>query len=266
MHDAVEKPGRRGRFNWLERVGDDFPFYDGRPVALTGREWALVLGTTFVALMILGLGGPLLARLLGSVIGARIGVAALFAGLPLIALARVAPQGWRLLFRRICFRDVLWMFGFAALNLILTFSVALVLLQYLHMTVNPIVDVKISGLGATLGFLVWTGVQLLGEELLTVLPFLALLTLGFGRMGLGRRCAVVLAWVGSSLIFALVHLPTYNWNLVQCLAVVGVARLGLTLAYVRTKSLWVSTGAHIIYDWSIFGVVALVGLAGIPPS
>ena len=264
MPDEADEGGRRGRFSWLERAGDDFPFYDGRPVRLSGRQWRVVLGTTLAALLILTLGGPLLALGLGSVIAARIVAAGLFAGLPLLALARAAPQGWRLLFRRITGRDVAWMFGFAALNLIVTFTVALTLLQFLHMTVNPIVDVKIAGMGATLGFLVWTAVQLLGEELLTMLPFLAILTLGFGRYGMGRRGAMVLAWAGSSLTFALAHLPTYNWNLPQCLAVVGVARLVLTLAYVRTKNLWVSVGAHIVYDWTIFGLVALAGGVELP--
>jgi hypothetical protein len=263
MRDEAD---RKGRFSRLERAGDDFPFYDGQPVALSRRQWRDVLGATLAGLLILTLGGPLLAKALGSIIVARLAVAGLFAGLPLAALARAAPQGWRLLFRRIGWRDILLMFGFAALNLIVTLTVALTPLQYLHMTVNPIVDIKLAGPGAVLGFLVWTAVQLLGEELLTMLPFLAILTLGFGRFGMGRRGAMTLAWLGSSLTFALAHLPTYNWNILQCLMVVGVARLVLTLAYVRTKNLWVSAGAHILYDWTIFAFVALVGGLPLPPG
>jgi membrane protease YdiL (CAAX protease family) len=38
---------------------------------------------------------------------------------------------------------------------------------------------------------------------------------------------------------------------VQCVVVIGSARLVLTLAYVWTKNIWVSTGAHIINDWSL---------------
>lgn len=51
--------------------------------------------------------------------------------------------------------------------------------------------------------------------------------------------------------FGLVHLPTYNWNLMQCLVVIGSARLVLTWAYVWTKNIWVSTGAHILNDWAL---------------
>jgi len=50
------------------------------------------------------------------------------------------------------------------------------------------------------------------------------------------------------------HLPTYDWNVVQCFAVIGTARLVLTAAYLRTRNLWVSYGAHILNDWSIFAV------------
>ena len=263
MQDEGPQGNRQGRFGWLERAGDDFPYYDGRPVLLTGRQWAAVLGAVLAAFLILTLGGPLAEQALGSALLARLGAAVLFAGLPLAALAWAVPLGWRGLFRRVTARDVLAMFGFAALNLIVTFSVALALLQVMHMSVNPIVDVKLPDLAAQLGFLAWTAIQLVGEEALTILPFLAILRLGYARFGMGRKPAILLAWAGSSLIFALAHLPTYNWNLLQCLAVVGTARLVLTLAYVRTKSLWVSAGAHIVYDWTIFGLVTLLRTAGL---
>jgi membrane protease YdiL (CAAX protease family) len=34
-----------------------------------------------------------------------------------------------------------------------------------------------------------------------------------------------------------------------------VARLILTWAYIRTKNIWVSTGAHIINDWVLLGAL-----------
>ena len=264
MTDKAASERRPGRFLWLERADDDFPFYAGQPLALSGRQWSVVLGSTLAAFLILTLAGPLVTKMLGPNPVARVLVAGVFAGLPLLALARTAPHGWRLLFRPITGRDILVMVGFAALTLVVTSTIALTLLQFLHMTVNPIVNVKLDGITAKLGFLALTAVQLMGEELLTVLPFLAILTLGFGRFGMGRRAAITLAWLGSSLVFALAHLPTYNWNLLQCLLVVGAVRLVLTLAYVRTKNLWVSVGAHILYDWTIFGLVTLIGMAGMP--
>ena len=34
--------------------------------------------------------------------------------------------------------------------------------------------------------------------------------------------------------------------------VIGSARLVLTLAYIKTKNIWVSYGAHLINDWTLF--------------
>ena len=118
------------------------------------------------------------------------------------------------------------MFAFAARNLSAGLGVALTLMQLLHMTVNPITDLKLPGLGAKLGLLIWSFVQLAAEQVLTVLRFPAILTLDFGRLGLGRNAAITLAWLRSALVFAMAHLPTCNWTVLQCLAVVGTVRLG----------------------------------------
>jgi hypothetical protein len=106
--------------------------------------------------------------------------------------------------------------------------------------------------------------QMLGEELLTFLPFLALLAFCHDRLGFGRNASVVIAWLVSAAAFGLVHLPTYNWNFVQCLVVIGSARLVLTWAYVWTKNIWVSTGAHVINDWLLIG--SSVFLAPLVPA
>ena len=58
--------------------------------------------------------------------------------------------------------------------------------------------------------------------------------------------------VVSTLWFAALHLPTYDWNVLQCLGIIGTARIVLTLSYLVTRNLWVSVGAHIINDWTLF--------------
>ena len=75
---------------------------------------------------------------------------------------------------------------------------------------------------------------------------------------MGRNASVLMAWLVSAVAFGLVHLPTYNWNLVQCLVIIGSARLVLTWAYVWTKNIWVSTGAHIINDWAIMATTVVL--------
>ncbi|HSE07866.1 MAG TPA: CPBP family intramembrane glutamic endopeptidase [Nocardioidaceae bacterium] len=102
-------------------------------------------------------------------------------------------------------------------------------------------------------FFVQTLPQLLGEELVTILPLLALMYYLHFRRGTSRLTALLVSWAVTALLFGALHLPTYDWNVVQALLGIGVARLVLTLAYVLTKNLWVSTGAHVLNDWAIFG-------------
>jgi membrane protease YdiL (CAAX protease family) len=103
-------------------------------------------------------------------------------------------------------------------------------------------------------FFAKVGLQLIGEELITILPFLALLSLYYAIFGLGRSAAVLLAWLASAIGFGLIHLPTYDWNVVQCVVIIGSARLVLTWAYIWSKNIWVSTGAHVINDWALIAM------------
>ncbi len=100
--------------------------------------------------------------------------------------------------------------------------------------------------------------QLFGEEVITILPFLALLQLFSRGLGIARKGTVLGAWLITAVVFGLIHLPTYNWNVLQCIMVIGSARLVLTLPWIMTKNIWVSTGAHIVNDWLLF-LMSLLG-------
>lgn len=98
----------------------------------------------------------------------------------------------------------------------------------------------------------WTGVKVLGEEIFTILPFLALLV--FLDRRLSRWSAIVLAALGISVIFALVHLPTYPWNLPQALIGLVPVRIVLLVPYLMTRNIWVFAPLHILKDWTIFSL------------
>ena len=93
-------------------------------------------------------------------------------------------------------------------------------------------------------------VQLLGEELVTILPLLATVAL-LHRVGMPARWAIAVAWVATALLFGALHLPTYQWHVGQALLVIGTARLVLTAVFLCTRNLWASTIAHIANDWAI---------------
>jgi membrane protease YdiL (CAAX protease family) len=244
----AREPTPDQRLGRLEDPVGDFPFYNGAPTTISGPQWLLVLAATAVAfgLLIAPFNWP------GGALGAWIPVL-LFPAIPLAALAFVAPQSWRSIFGKVGWREVRLMIGFAFLNIVVTMSVGMLVNMFAEVSSNAAGSKLASqDLQGQLDMFARMAPQLFGEELITVLPFLALMHLFTHRFGAGRKKAIVAAWLISSLVFAMLHLPTYNWNWIQCIAIIGTARLVLTLPWILTKNIWVSTGAHITNDWLIF--------------
>lgn len=225
---------------------NDFPYYAGEPVAVSGPGWLWVLAAVFIAflqLIFLPFGTAPLNFI----------PAAIFTGLPLIAL--MAVTGWRApaLFRPVGLRAFGTGIGFGVLTVIISGVAGLMVSGLFGAVPNPAVEV-LAGMGAAdlLLFLMRTFIQLIGEEVVTMLPLLAVLWLCVRKLGLSRRIALIIAVVVSTLWFAAMHLPTYDWNVMQCLGIIGTARLVLTLSYLLTRNLWVSSIAHIFNDWTLF--------------
>ena len=93
--------------------------------------------------------------------------------------------------------------------------------------------------------------------MISILPFLAILWCCHQKLGLTRKSAILIAWLSTALIFGALHLPTYDWNFLQCFLVIGTARIVLLSGYIITKNIWVSTGSHIINDWLLFSLMLL---------
>lgn len=242
------------RLKRLEDPAGDFPFYNGAPVALSVAQWLLVMAGVvagFAALV-----WPI--RWPGGALAPMI-PAVLLVAIPLLVLARVAPNHWRVIFGRVGWRELRLMVGYALLNLVVTMGVGVLVSTFAEVTSNAAGGLLASmDTGERFAFFAKMVPQLLGEEIITILPFLLVLTLLTPHFGIERKGAVVGAWLVSSLLFGLIHLPTYGWNWVQCIVIIGTARIVLTMAWLRTKNIWVSTGAHILNDWLIFGL-GLVG-------
>ncbi|MBX7215259.1 MAG: CPBP family intramembrane metalloprotease [Thermoflexales bacterium] len=243
----------------LEDRVRDFPFYNGVPVSISGSQWLFVMAAVVVGFLVLVLPIPWPGGPLGALIPA-----VLFPAIPLSALARVAPGRWQEIFGKVGLRELRLMLGFALLNFVVSMSVGAIFRALADVTSNA-ATAQLGGMDTTgrIAFFAKTVPQLFGEEVVTILPFLAMLTLLSAGFGVGRKAAVVGAWLISSLLFGLIHLPTYDWNLIQCIVVIGTARMVLTLAWVLTKNIWVSTGAHITNDWLLFSMSLLgAGLVG----
>ena len=252
MGDPAVVP--RDRFSWLERTGDDFPYYNGAPVAISEHQWFFVMVMVVVGFLLLVLPVPFLGGLVGSY--AR---PILYFAIPLLGLALVAPKHWTAIFRKLRGRDVGWMIAFALLNTGVSMVVGFLVMNAFGATGNASVS-SLADMTALerVVFYIKTIPQLFGEEVMTILPFLGLLALLASDTRLSRRSMIVWAWVVSAVLFGLAHLPTYDWNLIQCLVVIGTGRLILLLPYIMTKNIWVSTGAHIVNDWLFFAFTVLV--------
>ena len=243
-------------FNRLEDPGTDFPFYNGVPVAMSSRQWLFVMAMVVVgfSMLLLPIHWP------GGAFGAFI-PAVLMPAIPLLALAYVAKGHWTAIFGKVGFREVRLMFGFALLNLVVSMCIGAIVHALTEVTPNSFAaQLNAADTAGRVVALAKTIPQLFGEEVITLLPFLAVLTWLTHSFGMGRKGAIVGAWLITAVVFGLIHLPTYNWNWVQCIVVIGSARLMLTLPWIMTKNIWVSTGAHIINDWLLFGA-GLVGAA-----
>lgn len=182
----------------------------------------------------------------------------LLAGIPLLALVLFARKDWKTVFRKVGWRQLLQMLGFGLLTAIATLIVAAALHNVIPASNNGAVEAmqNSDNILAAIGHILSTAPQLLGEELITILPMLAI-TLWLTRTKMNKKLALTIGVLASTAWFAGLHLPTYGWNFLQCFVYIGFARLVLTWAFLRTRNLWVSTGAHIVNDWMLFTIAIL---------
>ncbi|MEM5471895.1 CPBP family glutamic-type intramembrane protease [Hoeflea sp. AS60] len=242
-------------FFFFERANTDFPYYRGVPVGLSPVGWIIVLVAVAAAYWVFtstqlrlhsGLAGFIPPFLLVLI--------------PLGALAIVAGSRAPLaLFRKPTARDFGLMIAFFVLNAVVTIIVGNLLVKFFHTVGNPIGDMVASAAApeAVLIF-AWSAVQLLGEEIFTILPFLAILTL-LDRF-VPRKLAVCLAALVAAIPFAAIHLPTYQWNVAQAFIGLVPVRIILLMPFIITRNIWASTGTHILNDWAIFALAAGAGM------
>ncbi|MCG9695595.1 CPBP family glutamic-type intramembrane protease [Shewanella sp. Isolate11] len=239
---------------WIERGSSDFPYYQGDPILLNGKSWLIAIASTLLAFAILLI--PSINGYLGFLKSIT------FVVLPLVTLNWVSKGHWQAIFKPIKFKDILWMIFFGLLTLTLTVALGYLVSQFFETAKNPIIKMLAEKQTSELVLLlISTLPQLVGEELITIFPFLAMMYLFVERLKWSRTQALLCSWLLSSLYFGALHLHTYDWNLAQCLILIGTARLILTLAYLKTKNLLVCSGAHIINDWTIFFIALIAAKA-----
>lgn len=107
-----------------------------------------------------------------------------------------------------------------------------------------------AGIAATdtFGEYVVMFIQIMGEACLSILLFALLykaLNRAWGRSDPWVRSLV--AWLVSTFLFGMPHLPTYRWNFLQCLVIFFSLFLGFA-AFVATRSWTILFLSHFLYD------------------
>lgn len=241
-------------FRFERKPAGDFPFYNGTPLNITGPQWLIVLAGCVLGFVSLTTSIPFLTSATSGIINSI-----LFFALPLIALRIVAGPHWKSIFRRIDRKTILWGIGIALLNIVISLTVAVTVKSFFETADNPIGGFLGGAESGDLAlFFIRSIPQLFGEEVVSILPFLAALWFAHAKLGLTRKRAILLAWLFTALLFGAIHLPTYSWNFVQCFVIIGSARIVLLIAYLATKNIFASAIAHFLNDWIIFTVILVV--------
>lgn len=242
------------KFLFFERKHCDLPYYRPAPEGFTLTGWLIVLVAVAVSFIVLGIAQQQFHSGFAGFIPPL-----LFVLIPLFAVAAVAgSQAPFELFRAVGLREVGLMVLFFILNYIVTIIVGSILVSAFHPASNPAGDMVATASGADqVLFFLWSAVQLLGEEIFTILIFLGVMA-GLNRV-MSRKLALCLAALVAAIIFGLVHLPTYQGNLIQGVTLIPI-RIVLLIPYIITRNIWTSTGAHVLNDWTTFGLAAYAGM------
>lgn len=240
---------------FIEKKNDprDFPFYNGQPRSIAMSQWLIMLGIVFLGFLIASFWIP-------NVPGAfTILIVVLFSCMNLIfglgSLSIFAGKDAFTLFKKFNVKDLPFLLGTLILNIVYSLVASGIVGLFSKTNANPAAITHAEGSRALTHLLLNTLSDipaLLGEEFLATLPFLALLYFFYQRMNWSRSKSIGVALMLSSLIFGLLHLPTYQWNWLQVIFVIGLARTFETIAYIRTKSIWASFLVHFTFDTLTF--------------
>lgn len=241
---------------WFERRKEDFPFYDDQPQKVSVGQWLIILLFPFIGFLILTkVYVPFISMYINELLSGIILL--LFS---LLGLRLTVGEYWKLLFKKIRWKDILLVIAYV-LSAIAVASIIGGIIELFNgsLTDNP-AAINVNDPNAWITYLqlrLQELFQLLGEEFLAILPFLAVLHLTTVKFAWKRKTGIIVGWIVSSIVFGLLHLPTYDWNLLQCLFVIGGSRMILTLPYIQKKNIWISYFVHYFYDMLIFTVAFL---------
>lgn len=238
-----------------------YPFISG-PRQLNWLEWIIILGANalaycclifpnFISLpekIIFNYEHPLIPAALFQII-----IIFLFLFIQILALRLITGHEWKQLFHRPSLKELELALAFLGLTYaisVITGTVANALFG--SVSGNAATGLNLKTPHAWLIFLYErfsSAIQIMGEEFLTIMPFLAI-TSAAKHFHLPKA-----TWWGnliSALIFSLLHLSTYDYKLGYVILGLTFTRIGLTSAYQKTRNMWISFLVHYCFDTLAF--------------
>lgn len=100
-----------------------------------------------------------------------------------------------------------------------------------------------------------SAIQIMGEEFLAVMPLLAI-----NQLAASLHLPRPIWWgnLGSALVFALLHLSTYDYNLGYVIFGLVFTRIVLNWSFIKTHNMWISFLVHFLFDTLAFLILLLV--------
>lgn len=235
----------------FEDEGVDFPFYNGIP-QLAKKDWAiLALGPILMAMITFGLFLyiPYIGKLLGKC------MPILYFLVTFLPVAYVCRGKLGLIFKKPKLKDfkviIICYFLYYIVSAILSGLVS-------FLGFAPAQDAAVKNTTPILMEIILTLIQLLGEELFKVSVLLLAMGL-FYYFTKNRKNTLVLGTIVCMILFGFIHLSAYEYNVVQCMLVIGLGSIVHLYPYIKTKNVVNSYILHVLIDISFMLLTHFVG-------
>lgn len=182
-------------------------------------------------------------------------MASAVSAISLLSLLTIDKKFIKKIFLPIKAKDVLYIIiglGFSLIAIV----ISSILVQKLGIdgSKNPIFDVLTEDNFKS--FFLSTLIQFIAEEIIFIIPFLFVIN----KVKIENNIVkTILAILVSSIIFGVMHLSTYDFNILQAVLIISIIRTGLSMSYVISKNLSVTYIIHIIYDWTLIFIYIAAG-------
>lgn len=224
-------------FNF-ENSKDDFPFYNENPTIISNKQSVFLIFICILSICIFqSINMPKIIKPFFNL------------SFILLAFITITKSNWTKIFRKINWEDIKFTLFLPIINIGIIFFIFNFFSLFFNISFspNPISLNDNNSLFENITILFKLIPALFGEDLTRVIPFLCILQLSKNLFNISKKNSIIIAWIINSISFGLFHLPTYNWNLIQCI-LLGISSIIDFYAYIKTKNTWILFFCHYLYD------------------